>query len=354
MKIAILNDTHLGVKNGSDLFMDYVEKFYENTFFPYCIENNIKKIIHLGDYFDHRKYVNFHVLSRDKKIFIDKLEANGMTMDIIPGNHDVYWNNTNSLCSLINQLSQYPFINIYMKPVVNDYDGLAIALLPWITADTAIESNTFIDTAAAPILLGHLELAGFPITHGGNVISHGSDPNQFKRFEMVLSGHYHTSSKKDNIHYLGTQFEITWADVNDPKYFHVLDTSTRELTKVRNPYKLYYKIVYDDSQEKILIPAEVRDSKNAYIKVVVAHKKDPYTFDKFLDIIQQLNPFDVKVIESFDEFGASSINDQDISLQDTKVLVESYIDAIDTTLDKNKLKILMNALYVEALNQVSE
>ena len=34
MKIAIINDTHAGVKNGSDIFLDYSERFYENIFFP--------------------------------------------------------------------------------------------------------------------------------------------------------------------------------------------------------------------------------------------------------------------------------------------------------------------------------
>ena len=83
MKIAIINDTHAGVKNGSDIFLDYSERFYENIFFPYLKENNITKILHLGDYFDHRKYINFKVLKRNYKHFIEHLEENNITMDII-------------------------------------------------------------------------------------------------------------------------------------------------------------------------------------------------------------------------------------------------------------------------------
>ena len=103
MKIAILNDTHAGVKNRSDIFLDYSAKFYNDIFFPYLLDNGIKKIIHLGDYFEHRKYVNYKVLEHNYNCFIRKLYDYDITMDIIPGNHDVYYKNTNSL----NSIEQY-------------------------------------------------------------------------------------------------------------------------------------------------------------------------------------------------------------------------------------------------------
>ena len=48
MKIAIINDTHCGIKNGSDVFLDNAESFYKNVFFPYLDEQNITSILHLG------------------------------------------------------------------------------------------------------------------------------------------------------------------------------------------------------------------------------------------------------------------------------------------------------------------
>ena len=59
MKIAILNDTHCGIRNSSEIFLNYQEKFYKEVFFPYLKENGIKQILHLGDYYDHRKFINF-------------------------------------------------------------------------------------------------------------------------------------------------------------------------------------------------------------------------------------------------------------------------------------------------------
>ena len=59
MKIAILNDTHCGIRNSSQIFLDNAKEFYDKVFFPECEKHNIKQIVHLGDYYDHRKFVNF-------------------------------------------------------------------------------------------------------------------------------------------------------------------------------------------------------------------------------------------------------------------------------------------------------
>ena len=33
MKVAILNDTHCGVRNSSDIFLNYAGRFYKEVFF---------------------------------------------------------------------------------------------------------------------------------------------------------------------------------------------------------------------------------------------------------------------------------------------------------------------------------
>ena len=49
MKIAIINDTHFGIRSDSVAFHEYFKHFYENEFFPYLDKHNIKHIIHQGD-----------------------------------------------------------------------------------------------------------------------------------------------------------------------------------------------------------------------------------------------------------------------------------------------------------------
>lgn len=352
MKIAILNDTHCGARNASDIFLDHFAKFYSNVFFPYCKQNEIVQIIHLGDYYDHRKYINFKALNHNRKTFLEPMRDLGMSMDIIPGNHDVAYKNTNDLCSLKELLGFFvENVNIVMEPRVMDYAGCKIALLPWINPENQAASMRFVETCGASILGGHLELDGFDMMPG--VPSHGGmDPKLFGRFEQVWSGHYHTKSQKGNVHYLGTQFEMTWADVNDPKYFHVFDTDTRELTKVINPYVLFEKVIYDDSSTTN-DPDEIDTSfaNNKFVKVVVTHKKDFFKFDRFIDRIQKRNPIELKIAENYDEFSGEAVTaDMIDAITDTSTLMETYVDAVDTDLNKDMIKSKLRELYTEAQN----
>ena len=94
MQIAVLNDTHFGARNDNQQFLDYFFRFFDDVFFPYCEEHNIKTVIHLGDIMDRRKYVNFNTLNQVRTRFVQKLAESGMVMHCIPGNHDTFYKNT--------------------------------------------------------------------------------------------------------------------------------------------------------------------------------------------------------------------------------------------------------------------
>ena len=349
MKVAILNDTHCGTRNSSDIFLNYADRFYTEIFFPYLKEHNITNILHLGDFYEHRKFVNFKALNANRKHFLEPMRDAGITMDIIPGNHDVYFKNTNELCSLKELLGYFTSnVNIVMKPTVLDYDGLGVAVIPWINNGNYEEYTKFAMKCEAPFLGAHLELKGFEMM-AGMPNPHGMNADIFSRFEMVLSGHFHTKSSKGNVHYLGSQMEFTWADVDDPKYFHVLDTETREVTPIRNPITMFKKIIYDDSKTDYN-EYDISECKQKFIKLIVINKNDLYMFDKFVDKLQSIETYELKIAESFEEYLGESVDDEKISLEDTTELLDSYVEAVDTDLDKDHLKIELRKLYTEAQN----
>ena len=104
MKIAVLNDSHTGIRNSSEIFLDNAAKFYKEIFFPTCDERGIDQILHLGDYYDHRKFVNFKALNHNRKHFLNEVRSRGMKMDIIPFFKVIALDLTTQILSGIDQL----------------------------------------------------------------------------------------------------------------------------------------------------------------------------------------------------------------------------------------------------------
>lgn len=347
MKIALITDTHTGIRNSSQIFLDNAADFYGKVFFPYCVEHDIKQIIHLGDYYDNRNALNVKALNHNRKHFLNPLRENGMSMDIILGNHDVYFKNTNDVNSLKEALGFFMNeIHIIMEPRVLEYGNTKFAMLPWINSGNYDASLEFVKNCRADILCGHLELNGFELMRGVTN-THGMNHEIFSKFELVMTGHFHTRSYKDNVLYLGSQMEFFWSDANDPKYFYVIDTETRELEKIQNPHTLFEKIVYDDSNfDYNQFNVDHLDAK--FVKVIVQEKKDTFSFDRFIDRINQRKILELKIAENFSEFIGANVEDEAISMADTEELLDTYIDAVDTDLDKDRIKKEMRHLLLQA------
>ena len=121
-----------GARNDNQQFLDYFFRFFDDVFFPYCEEHNIKTVIHLGDIMDRRKYVNFNTLNQVRTRFVQKLVESGMVMHCIPGNHDTFYKNTNSINCLNELFDHYDNIKVYEEPTTLDFDGVSVDLIPWI------------------------------------------------------------------------------------------------------------------------------------------------------------------------------------------------------------------------------
>ena len=347
MKVAIITDQHFGARNDSVAFLDFFEKFYDETFFPTLDSNAIDTVLVLGDTFDRRKYVNFYALDRAKKMFFDKLQDRGIKVYMLAGNHDTYFKNTNEVNSPDLLLREYDNIVVIDKPTEIEVDGVDIAMLPWICPENYADCTSMINTTTAELCMGHFEIAGFAMYRG--MESHeGLSKDMFKKFDMVFSGHYHHRSDDGHIYYLGNPYELTWQDYNDPRGFHLFDLSTRTLEFITNPNTMFQRVEYDDS---LIDPsqADYGHLANKYVKIVVLNKNDFYKFDKFVTKVYNVNPYEVKIIEDFSEFNEGEIA-SDINLEDTLDVLSNYIDSVETDVDKDKVKTFMKGLYAEAVN----
>ena len=347
MKVAIITDQHFGARNDSIAFLDFFEKFYDNTFFPALDANAIDTVLVLGDTFDRRKYVNFYALDRAKKMFFDKLEERGIRVHMLAGNHDTYYKNTNEVNSPDLLLVEYGNIDVISKPETIVIDGTSICMMPWICPENYQESLDHITNTKAEICMGHFEIAGFAM-HRGMESHDGLAKETFQKFDLVFSGHYHHRSSDKHIHYLGNPYELTWQDYNDPRGFHLFDLSTRELEFICNPYRMFERIEYNDKDQEP-IDLDALELEQKYVKLVVVNKNDFYKFDKFIQKLYNKGCHEIKIIEDMSEFQDGEIGEE-INLEDTLSVLSHYVDSIETDVDKEQIKTYMRTLYTEAVN----
>jgi hypothetical protein len=346
MLVALLNDTHFGCRNDSPAFIDYQNKFYDEVFFPYIIENNITTLVHLGDVVDRRKFINHNTAHNFREKFWNRLANLKIDTHIIIGNHDTYYKNTNEV-NAIENLNVGPEVKIYTQPREVEFDGTKIQFLPWICDDNYDDSIHAIDHSNADICFGHLEIKGFEM-HGGHVNQHGLESNQFRRFEKVLSGHFHKKSDNGHIHYLGTQYEITWSDHKCPKGFHVFDTNTRELERIENPNRIFKKFIYDDTKYDYT-HQRLENYNNCFVKLIVSQKTNEEVYNKLIEkFYNDINVHELIIVDE-PTLNTSTVREDILDQgEDTLTFLGNYIEQVDTDLDKVKLKEFAKELYVEA------
>lgn len=317
-------------------------------FFPYLKTHNIKHIIHLGDLMDRRKYVNFQTLNVVRERFMKPLFDMGIMVNVVLGNHDVYYKNTNELNSVRELFEHSKFCtnwNINHKPAIVWGD---IALVPWISPENQKECLDFIASRPASVLMGHFELSGYEVLRG---VEHhdGMEPGLLASYDAVYSGHFHCKHSKNNIHYLGTQYQITFSDLNEPKGFHVFDTTTRAIEYVQNPHRIFTKLVYNDETTDYSSPFyDLTEYKQTYVKVVVEKKTKPIVFDQLLDKLNESGCHSYSVEDRTMVEKTKAEQKVDLS-KDTLTLICEEIDGMEGVSDIARLKTLIQDLYMEAL-----
>lgn len=354
MKIALITDTHWGVRGDSIAFIENAKTFLDNVFFPYLIKHKIKTVIHLGDLLDRRKYVNYYTASRLRKDFLERLAQLGITMHWILGNHDIFYRNDNSISAASELASGFKNINWYPDPKEMEFDRELMLFVPWICENNRAQTNNILRSTNAPVVMGHLELSGFEMQKG-QIHADGEATDNYRRFSLVCSGHYHHSSRIDNIFYLGASGEYTWADYNDPRGFHIFDNKTIKTEFIQNPYTMFEKVFYDDTNPefnpfKNISPAEL---EGKFVKLIVRSQTNTKQFNGLLAQIEGSKPAELSIVQ--DHLNMDKIDYQadpniiPAGVDGTQKLIKDFIEQ-NQTVNQEKLDRLMATLYAEATN----
>jgi len=351
MKIALLTDTHWGVRSDNVSFLDNSKKFLDEVFFPTLEQLNINTVIHLGDLVDRRKYININTANRLRQDFLDVLKDMNINAHFIMGNHDCYYKNNNNINALTELIKdKYPF-KLYTHDAEEvEFDHLPILIVPWISDHNIKQVMEKINETKSQVCFGHFEIQGFEM-YKGSIVSHGTARDFFNKFDVLISGHYHHRSSDGHIFYLGSHAEFTWSDYNDDKGFHIFDTETRELTFIKNPFKMFRKIWYSDIEEDFdYTTINYEQYRGSIIKVIIQNKTNPYVFDKFIECLENVNPIDLQIVE--DHLNLNLEDDINIvnEAESTLTIFKTYVDTTSFKgIDKGKLNNKLTQLYNRAL-----
>lgn len=174
------------------------------------------------------------------------------------------------------------------------------------------------------------------------------DPSVFGESDLVLSGHFHSRSRRGNIEYIGSTGQYTWADHDDRRGFVILDTDDLSVRHIETPYEAFAKLHYDDSEGEDTVMERVSRAQveGRYVKLVIRSKNDPYLLERVIDRVESSGVVDLQVVESggsdsaFDPNSVSIVDETDT----LKVLTEMVPD--------DEAKTIMKDLYSRAQMRV--
>ena len=349
-KIAIISDTHYGVKSDSQIFLDYFTQFYENVFFPKIDELGIKTIIHMGDIVDRRKFINYITLNCMNRTFFDPIRERNIALHVMVGNHDIPYRHSNKLNALGVLRPHDTRTKLYADPTNVVIEGCSMTFIPWINRENISDVEETIAKSSAKIALGHLEIQGADMG-GGITAKHGTPATMFSKFDKVLSGHFHKRSVYENIHYIGNPYTVYWDDFGDARGFTILDTETLELEFIVNSYDIFNKIYYTDEGKSFeeLMDYPFEDCRNRYCKLIVENRSNPFWFDQFISRIYKAVPANLQIIDI--DIIQENFTEEDVvnEAQDTLTIIETYVNnTVSEKIDKSNLMYLFSHLYRES------
>ena len=105
-----------------------------------------------------------------------------------------------------------------------------------------------------------------------------------------------------------------------------------------------YKIInYADTPRQL---TKFEEYRNKIVKVVVRQKTDEKEYERFMQSLAKVHPYDIKVVERSVNMLAPEENVA--QTEDTMTLLNTYVDDLTTDLNKSKIKDILRVTYQEA------
>jgi len=254
-RIWFLSDTHLGVKNNSNDWINVMSSYFYEWFIP-LVKRNYEQgdiLIHLGDVFDSRQSINLKVLNLGISVFeeLSLIFTDGIY--VMAGNHDI-WNKTSNDINSLKSIKWIPNVNVLEEPETIKISDKSFLLMPW-RKDHEAESEFLEQAGPHDVLCCHADIRGLKFNKFTRVET-GASVEEFDKFKKVYSGHIHYAQKSGNINMLGSPYEITRSDMDNQKGVTLLNVSDLKETYFPNDFspkfkRFYFTDILESTQEDL-------------------------------------------------------------------------------------------------------
>lgn len=298
MIILIYADLHLYNHHG--LLVNSETALNNLTYFKnYALSNNIDTIVCAGDFF-HTKARAYapHVIQARLRLK-DWFKA-GLNHYIIIGNHDMA-NQNNSMNSIVFAFNEY-------AKIIPDYFFIDIGQtrLHLMSYTKSLFPHFIMAKNRKNVLITHLDIVGFTMSNGFRA-ANGFKMSDLADFDLVITGHYHKHQEKDNIVYIGSTHQTSFAERDQTHGFLVFDTDTLEYQFIENTDAPKYKELLVKKYEEI----KDDDVYNNFLRIKLLTSR--ISSSKLKDLLFEKGALSVDIIPFEDAKEISKYYDKKLS-----------------------------------------
>jgi hypothetical protein len=240
---------------------------------------------------------------------------------------------------------------------------IRVCALPWINPENEQECFDHVKQTPAKYCIGHLDIFGALCGSDGFRSAHGYEPELFKKFKSVWTGHFHAQSfVEPNIHYLGIPYQLTFMDIHDQKGFHLFDVDSELLEYVPNPHELYIRREITSEADILELKRNITMFQQKYVRLIVHPNINNTQLNDMYEQISIQKPIDVHIQEIMPELDSMCLQEMQIDITDEKKVSSSALDLLYQYMSQSlkdhdslpQLKDIVHELYQESLLETDE
>lgn len=335
MKLAVFSDLHLGIKR-DDIYWHNIALEWSDWFKEKLIEENIKDIVFLGDFFHNRTSISVNTLYIANEI-LNKF--NDFNIYFIVGNHDMFYAN-NPEISGVSLFKNYPNVRVFDKPeTINIYDR-SCTFSSW-------GYNPITECKSSDILFTHAEINVFQLNDAMGMCNSGLNCSKLlKKYDLVYSGHFHKVQEKvyssGRVKYVGNPFQMDYSDENDVKGFDIIDLDDLSVKTIENYKSPTFQRINLSDLVSIKDKNDLKIINNSFYKIIIDRSITIQDSLELKILLENFNPISIDFEWKDGQNFREDLDNKEIHSIEIDNALREYINMLEIPNSKEITEYLVN------------